>query len=67
MSRNSEDSHRPRPSECIKRSHELERQRIDRLSIEERIQLALRLKENLAELIPTPRSDNSDEISAEAD
>ena len=51
-------SHQPRPSGCIKRSQELEQERIDRLSIEERIELALSLRERLGELLPCSRPDD---------
>lgn len=44
----------PRPSRCINRSKELERQRIDRLSVEERIRLAIGLKDVIANLLPSP-------------
>ena len=42
----------PRPSSCINRSKELERQRIEKLSVEERIRLALSLKQQIAGLLP---------------
>ena len=47
-------NHHPRPSRCINRSKELERQRIEKLSVEERIRLALGLKQQIAELLPGP-------------
>lgn len=42
----------PRPSHCINLSRELERERIERMSVEERIRLAIGLKERLARLLP---------------
>ena len=50
-------SQSPRPSRCMNRSRELERQRIDRMSFEERIRLALGLQERLA--LPTGAADNA--------
>ena len=47
-------NHHPRPSGCINRSKELKRQRIEKLSVEERIRLALGLKQQIAELLPGP-------------
>ena len=54
----------PRPSRCIKRSRELERQRIDRMSVEERIRLALGLQERLARLLPGPATNDPHAASA---
>ena len=47
----------PRPSRCMNRSRELERQRIDRMSVEGRIRLALGLQERLA--LPTGAADGA--------
>jgi hypothetical protein len=47
-------NHHPRPSSCINRSKELERQRIEKLSVEERIRMALGLKRQIADLLPGP-------------
>jgi len=44
----------PRPSSCINRSKALERQRIEKLSVEERIRMALSLKQRIANLLPGP-------------
>ena len=54
-------SHRPRRSLCIDRAQEFERQRIERLSVEERIRLALSLKERFAGLVHNhPANDRND-------
>lgn len=55
MPKPSSSSHQPRASGCINRSKELERRRIERLSIEDRIRLALGLKERIAEILPQTR------------
>lgn len=47
--------HSPRPSACITRSKAFERERIEQLSVEERIRLALGLKKRLAHLIRAGR------------
>jgi len=47
-------SHRPRRSLCIDRAQEFEQQRIERLSVEDRIRLALSLKERFAGLVQNP-------------
>jgi hypothetical protein len=60
-------NHHPRPSRCINRSKELERQRIEKLSVEERIRLALGLKQQIADLLPCPdTSDHNDPASRSA-
>ncbi|NQW48328.1 MAG: hypothetical protein HQ464_11255 [Planctomycetes bacterium] len=44
----------------MNRSKEFERQRIERLSIEERIRLALSLKERFAGILQSTRADDHD-------
>ncbi len=44
----------PLPSRGINRSKELERQRMERLSVEDRIRLAIGLKKRIASLVPGP-------------
>jgi len=61
MRQASRSHHRPRPSGCIARSKELERDRITRLSVEERILLALSLRDRFAGLERSPRMDNGDD------
>lgn len=46
---------RPRPSACIARSKVFERERVEQLSVEERIRLALGLKKRLTQLIRAGR------------
>lgn len=53
-------SHRPRSSDCMNRSKEFERQRIELLSVEERIRLALSLKERFAGILQNTRADDHD-------
>lgn len=53
----------PRPSRCINRSKELELQRIERMSVEERIRLAIGLKERIANLLPHPAVSDNDAAS----
>ena len=53
----------PRPSRCLNRSRELERERIERLSVEERIRLAIGLKERLARLLPVPSTNDPNAAS----
>ena len=53
-------SHRPRSSGCMNRSKEFERQRIELLSVEERIRLALSLRERFAGILQNTRADDHD-------
>ena len=53
----------PRPSRCINLSRELERERIERMSVEERIRLAIGLKERLARLLPGPSTNDPNATS----
>jgi hypothetical protein len=64
MARSPRPVHRPRRSGCIERSQEFERQRIERLSVEERIRLALSLKDRFAGLQHGTRADDGDGTSA---
>ena len=53
----------PRPSRCINLSRELERERIERMSVEERIRLAIGLKERVARLLPGPSTNDPNAAS----
>ena len=66
MSQPSHSHHRPRPSGCIARSQALERDRIARLSVEERILMALGLRDRLAGLRPSPRAEQVHDESGRA-
>jgi hypothetical protein len=52
--------HHPRPSRCIRRSQELERKRIERLSVEERIRMALGLRGRIVHLLQAAEATDSD-------
>jgi hypothetical protein len=60
MATSPRSSHHPRRSRCIDQSRSYERERIERLSVEERIELALSLKQRFAELLPHPGPDERD-------
>ena len=47
----------------MNRSRELERERIERMSVEERIRLAIGLKERLARLLPDPSTNDPNAAS----
>ena len=66
MARPPSPHHRPRPSNCMARSHELERDRIARLSVEERILMALGLRERYAGLEPILQVNHADAESRQS-
>lgn len=66
MSHAPRSHHRPRSSGCIARSQALERDRIARLSVEERILMALGLRDRLAGLRPSPRAEQVHDESGHA-
>ncbi|MBU6277310.1 MAG: hypothetical protein KGQ61_11795 [Planctomycetes bacterium] len=67
MATRREPVRRPRRSACMERSRELERQRIEQLSVEERIVLALSLGERLAVLPTMPGRRGHDGAGCESD